>query len=275
MTLKTRNRLLLVLIVISISFLILFSIISLVSFIKGNFSLIPKFTRVLPINSESFLLKNSSTASILSILALLLYIPISSYFLYVSFEKTKSPETIYLMGFFTGCLLQTTKILIVLLNLYNTSSSLLFLVGRLDLMGKLLAPICLLLTAVFPEQDQIQDADKNYGLAICASIFIAHIVPINTTKIFSNLSISCGFNLYLYIFILTCALMTVIAFLIVSYQRNLHFWESPSPYYFIMFLGYISLTISDCFLLLFIGIILLVLGSYKLLSNIHKYYLWK
>ena len=118
MTLKTRNRLLLVLIVISISFLILFSITSLVSFIKGNFSLIPKFTRVLPINSESFLLKNSSTASILSILALLLYIPISSYFLYVSFEKTKSPETIYLMGFFTGCLLQTTKILIVLLNLY-------------------------------------------------------------------------------------------------------------------------------------------------------------
>ena len=38
-------------------------------------------------------------------------------------------------------------------------------------------------------------------------------------EIFSNLSISCGFNLYLYIFILTCALMTVIAFLIVSYQK--------------------------------------------------------
>ena len=122
MTLNTRNRFLLTLFVISISFLLIFSIISLIFFIKGDFSSTPKFERLLPIESENFLLKNSPISSVFSNLMLLLYVSISCYFLYTSFEKTKSPETIYLMGFFIGCLLQSLKILVVILKLWDTSS---------------------------------------------------------------------------------------------------------------------------------------------------------
>lgn len=273
MTLNTRNKLLLSLFVLSISFFALFFTFLLVNFIKGNFSLIPKLNRLLPIESESFLLKNSPIASILSILAFWIYIPISCYFLYTSFEKTKSPETVYLMGFFIACMFQAFKVLIVLLKLWNTSSQLLILIARIETIGRILAPICLLFTALFSEQEQ--EADKNFGLALGVTVFCACILPINTTRIFSNFTLSCGFDKLIYIFIFLCAFITCIAFIITSKQRELSFLISPSPYYILMFLGYITLTCSDCFLMLFIGITFLTIGSYGVLSRIHKYYLWK
>ena len=275
MTLNTRNKFLLSLIVISVSSLLLFFIVALVNFIKGNFSSIPEFHRILPISSNNFLLKNNPSVSIISILVLFLYIPISCYFLYVSFEKTKSPEIIYLMGFFTACILQSSKILIPLLNLWVNSSPWLILVARIEIIGRILAPVCLLFTALFSEQEQIQEADRNFGLTLGIAAFFAYILPINSKKLFSNFTLSCGFDTIIYGFIFLCAIITIITFIIVSKQREVSFWESPSPYYILMFLGYIILTISDCFLLLFIGIIFLALGTYQILYRLHMYYLWK
>ncbi len=275
MTLNTRNKFLLSIIVISVSFLILFSAFLLINFIKGSFSLIPELHRLLPITSENFLLKNNPIASILSILAFLLYIPISSYFLYTSFEKTKSPETVYLMGFFIACMFQSLKILIVLLKLWDTSSQLLILIGRLEITGSFLAPLCLLFIALFSGQEQSQDADKNFGLALGGSVFIACILPINTTKIFSNFTLSCGFDFFIQCFIFLCFLITSIAFFVTSKERDISFKASPTPYFILMTFGYITLTNSDCFLMLFVGIIFLSFGSYSIMSNIHKYYLWK
>ena len=73
MTLNTRNKFLLSLIVISVAFLILFFTVALVNFIKGNFSSIPDFERILSFNSDNFLLINNPIASILSILILIIY----------------------------------------------------------------------------------------------------------------------------------------------------------------------------------------------------------
>ncbi len=275
MTLNTRNKFLLSLVAISITFLLLSSIISLISFVKGDFSSIPKFQRLIPNESESFLLKNSPTASILSILALLIYISISSYFLYTSFEKTKSPETIYLMGFFVGCLLQSTKILIVILKLWDTSSYLLILISKIEIVGRLFAPVCLLFTAMFTDIEQVQEADKNIGLTFGISVFCASILPINSTKIYSNFTLYCGFESFITFFIFFSALITIIAFILSSKQRELSFWSSPTPYFIFMFIGYIMLTTSDNFLELFLGINFLGVGSCGLLSKIHKYYLWK
>lgn len=275
MTLNTRNKILLSIIVTSVSFLLFFFIVALVNFIKGDFSLIPEFQRILPINSSSFLLKNRPLISIISILILILYIPISCYFLYVSFEKTKSPETIYLMGFFTACILQSTKILIPLLELWNNSSQWLILVARIEIAGRMLAPLCLLFTALFSEQDQIQDADRNFGLAIGITSCFAYILPMNSKRIFSNFTLSCGFDNLIYFFIFFCAIITVLTFIIISKQREVSFWTSPSPYYILMFSGYIILSISDCILLLFMGTIFLILGTYQILYRLHKYYLWK
>lgn len=275
MTLNTRNRFLLTLFVISISFLLIFSIISLIFFIKGDFSSTPKFERLLPIESENFLLKNSPISSVFSNLMLLLYVSISCYFLYTSFEKTKSPETIYLMGFFIGCLLQSLKILVVILKLWDTSSYILILLSRIEIVGRLFAPICLLFTAMFTDIEKLQEADRNIGLTLGISAFVASILPINSTKIYSNFTLYCGFESCIIFFIFFCALITIIAFIFTSKQREIPFWISPTPYFVVMYFGYIILTTTDDFLALFLGSILLGFGSCGILSKLHKYYLWK
>jgi hypothetical protein len=275
MTLNTRNKFLLSLIVISVAFLILFFTVALVNFIKGNFSSIPDFERILSFNSDNFLLINNPIASILSILILIIYTPVSCYFLYIYFEKTKSPETIYLMGYFIACIFQSSKILIPLLSLWVSSSYWLILIARIEIVGRILAPVCLLFTALFSEQEQIQDADRNFGLTLSFSVFFAYILPINSQTVFSNFTISCGFDNIIYFFIFLCAIITVITFIIISKQREVSFWTSPSPYYILMFSGYIILSISDCFLFLFVGTIFLMLGTYQILYRLHKYYLWK
>ena len=82
----------------------------------------------------------------------------------MSFEKTKSPEVVYLLGFFGACLFQSIKILVVFFNLWETSSNFLILLGRIELIGKILAPISLLFLAMFYELEQLQESDKNIGL---------------------------------------------------------------------------------------------------------------
>ena len=161
MTLNTRNKSLLSIFVISAVLLIAFLVVAIIYIVKGNLSLIPEFTRIIPFNSENFLLKNNSIASILSVLMILIFTTASSYFVYMAFEKTKSPEVIYLMGFFGACLLQSIKILIVFFNLWETSSNFLILLGRIELIGKILAPISLLFLAMFYELEQLQNSDQN------------------------------------------------------------------------------------------------------------------
>ena len=131
MTLNTRNKSLLAITIISAVFLLAFLTVSIIYLVKGYFSLIPEFTRIIPINSENFLLKNTPLASILSILMILIFTTVSSYFVYISFEKTKSPEVVYLLGFFGACLFQSIKILVVFFNLWETSSNFLILLGRI------------------------------------------------------------------------------------------------------------------------------------------------
>lgn len=275
MTLKTRNKSLLSLFIISTILLIIFSILTGIFLVKRYFSDIPEFTRIISFNSNLFLLKNNPIASILSILITLIFISISSYFLYISFEKTKSPEVIYLMGFFIACLLQTLKILVVFFKLWNSSSNFLILLGRIELIGRIFAPITLLFTAMFSDLERLQESDQNIGLALLISIFCAGFLPINYTKIFSNFTLSCGFISYLNFYICLCAIITVFAFFISSKKREMPFLKSPTLYFVLMFLGYIMITTADNFLALILGTVFLTFGFYELISKIHKYYLWK
>ena len=275
MTLKTRNKSLLSLFVISTVLLITFSIITIIFLVKGYFSSIPEFTRIIDFNFDNFLLKNNPVASILSILVSLIFISISSYFLYISFEKTKSPEVIYLMGFFIACLLQTVKILVVFLKLWDSSSNFLILLGRIELIGRIFAPITLLFTAMFSDLEQLQESDQNIGLALLISVFCAGFLPINYTKIFSNFTLLCGFVSYINFYIFLCATIAAVAFAISSKKREMPFLKSPTLYFALMFLGYMMISISDNFLTLIFGTIFLGFGFYELISKIHKFYLWK
>lgn len=275
MTLNTRNKSLLSITIISAVFLIAFLIVSILFLVKGYISLIPEFTRVIPINSENFLLKNSPLASILSVLMILIFNTASSYFVYMSFEKTKSPEVVYLLGFFGACLLQSIKILVVFLNLWETSSNFLILIGRIELIGRILAPISLLFLAMFYELEQLQESDKNIGLALLISVFCAGFLPINFTKIYSNFTLSCGFISFINFYIVLCGIIAVISFFITSKQREMSFIQSPTPYFILMFFGYLMITNSDNFLTLTFGSIFLGFGFYELISKIHKFYLWK
>ena len=275
MTLNNRNKTLLSITIISAVFLVAFLIGSIIFLVKGNASSIPEFTRVISFNSDNFLLKNNPIASICSILVILLFISISTHFLYISFEKTKSPELIYLIGFFIACLLQTVKILAVFFKLWELSSNFLILIGRIELIGRIFAPISLLFTAMFSDLEKLQESDKNIGMAFLISLFCAGFLPINYTKIFSNFTLACGFISYINFYTFLCAIITVIAFAISSKQRGMTFLQSPTLYFILMFLGYMLISITDNFLELILGTIFLAFGFFELILKIHKFYLWK
>lgn len=275
MTLNTRNKILLTFFYIACFILLALLIITVYQFIQHKFTNTPLFNRLISLSEKYLLTKNSPRATILSIFILLLYVPISILFIYLTFEKTKSPETIYLSGFLLGCLLQCSRIFIILFDLWSSTSSILLFLGKVDLVGRIFSILCLFLTAVFSDQELVQDADRNISVTLGISLLCGIMIPVNTLDITSCFTIATGFDKLIRFFITLVSVITIAAFFINSYKRNLKLNQQSAPYFVLLLLGYFTVTFCDNYLFAIIGSILLIIGTRGIILSLHNYYIWK
>lgn len=270
MTIRTRNRFIKILFIITILFFFANQAILIVSLFHHTLNL-DFFNQF--INKQDFILIRYSPFCVLgSLFFQIFYIATITYILYRSFEKTPATEATYVILYLIACLANSIRIEIGLLNIADTYSNLLIACGNIDLFSKLLFPISLLCVAMMPSIEQKQDTDKNIFLILILSIFFAEIIPLNTIKTLPNFSIGYGYKNILNIYEIICIVTGTGIMAVRNYRRQ--FNQKTTIGYALTAIG-ITICFNTVNILLFVlSFIFLTLGTYFYFYELHKQYLW-
>ena len=222
--------------------------------------------------SDNFFLRYNPFCVFAGIFIVLSYVCVTSMILYHAFEKTQAPDIVFFLLFLFACLCDTSRLLVPFFKVSGSFSLFLLKVGNIHLFARLLAPLALMGNTVMSTDDFRQNTDRNSIILIIVALFFAEIIPLNTAVILPNFCISYGYVKAIRGFCyLTCAVSTISLFR--TNQKN--------EYKQIMTLGFILLCfgysiIFYCFniLTLTAGTILLGMGTYLYLNEVHKHYLW-
>ena len=269
MTIRFRNRMTLTLFIIAISCLMLGTFITLYQFLSGNMVLPDVDTKYL---SENILLKYNPVWVFAGIFLMLLYSCVTTIIIFHSFEKTQAPDIVFFLLFIVACLADTSRLLVPVFRLSGTYSLFLLKLGNIHLFARLLAPLALMGNTVMSTDDFRQSTDRNVIILIIIALFFSEIIPLNTAVILPNFCISYGYVKAIRAFcFITCAFSTICLF-----RMN-----KKNEYKQIMTLGFILLCIGYtlifyCYnITAFItGTLLLGIGTYIYLNEVHKHYLW-
>ena len=147
MTIKTRNRINLFLIFISLTLLVFIGILIPFLYTTGKLAVpadIPyvKF-------QQYFLTRFNFTAVLFSIFIFPLYSFIMLLYLNVEFEKTQSTEIIYFSIFLIACLAEPVRMCFPFFDLWHTKTHLALVASTIMLSGRILAPLSLISDVIY------------------------------------------------------------------------------------------------------------------------------
>lgn len=269
MTLKNRNRSILVLLGISIATLLFQCFLILNLYINGNFT----FENLYDATKTGFFLTTSQNLYVLiGILFEYLLVIVDSYVVYRSFVKTQAPEVPFFILMLFSVLFDTFRLWILTYNLSDTFSPLFIFCGNACLFSSILTPLALLLMTIISFTEQKQNYDKFTAGIFLISLFLASLIPLNTTKTLPNYSVDYSFR------------SLIIVYSILSYIIALtaHFFNNKIKGYnqlttiglAMLFTGIHLLKFSLNLLILLLSLGLLVAGSVLFLKELHNQYLW-
>lgn len=266
MTIKVRNRINIGLFILSTVILICNIIYLIFGFSHNN----PSFD--IFSNKKYFLTQYSYIIPIISIIFLNLYVSVTSYALYRSFEKTQAANIIYFNLFLIGCLLDCIRLYIPNFHAYGTYSKLLINFGNIIVCSRLLIPIALLYTIIVDDVDKRHNTEQNLFIILLSTTFFAEIIPINTGRLNPNFTIDFSLKniLNLYLFIILIA--SIISIFINNY-RNQNSQKTSFGFLFIC-IGLLFIFSSTNLIKLIIAIISMIFGTFYYLHELHKQYLW-
>lgn len=272
MTLRTRNRTLLIFICLSFLALAGFA----AAFISQVFT--PSFETNFGykfFSPEGFSFASPSDKTvILALIFLQLYVPLTTILLYINFEKTQSTLIILFSLFLLGCQLSVSRIFIGLFN-YAYSFSLDYLIlGKLSIMGKLLTLASFFLIASECRNSTKLNIEMDIFIAIIACFIITLSIPLRTAMPSKNFGITPGYVNVLTILCVITGILTAITFL-VSYKETeekiiLHLLLSSA----VISIGFFILASTNILWAAILGSFGLAFGTHLFMRSLHKMYLW-
>lgn len=255
--------------IFSISCLMLGIFFTLYQFLSHGIVLPEVYT---PSASSNFFLKYNPVCVFAGIFVMLAYVCLTTMIIYHSFEKTQAPDMVFFLIFLFACLCDTSRLLVPVCRLSGTFSLFLLRIGDLHLFARLLAPLALMGATAMSSDEFRQSTDRNSIILIIIAMFFAEIIPLNTAVILPNYCISYGYVKGIRSFSLLTSLVSAISLFVIN---------NKNEYKQIMTLGFLLLStgyslIFYCYNIaaLATGIILLGLGTYFYLNEVHKHYLW-
>lgn len=278
MTLRVRNKFFLALDIVSALVFSVFLAAFIYFILVIGLPSVPSFSRLFPLCETNVLIKNSPLAAMISKLVMPFYVTIFGLFMYLSFEKTKAQELVYIALYFVGCAMQGISILIATLQMWETSSIMLIFIGKIALAGQILSIVSILILTLVEgsENADVNETytDRNVWIGLSVSLFCASVMPINTTKIYSAFWCSTGFDVEIFVLFIMIMIVSIVFFACYTYKNGLSFFRGPALYVALLECGYLFLSQCDNFLFLIIGTVLLFSSTYILLSLLRQKYLW-
>lgn len=268
MTLKTRNRINILLFIFTLALLLAFLTMIFYSIINKKY-FPPAF-----IEREGrnfFLFRYSPHCVLAALLFELIYILAATLIIHRSFQKTQASEVIYFTLFLFALLFDTSRIIIILFDITKTYSSLLITCGNFSLFSRVLYPIALLFTIILSNPEQRPNIERNIFLILLGAIFLTQFIPLNSAITNDNFTVNFAYRKIL-IFVGTFSIL--IAIIALFAKNRQHFTNQITTLGFAMIGGGTAvLFITSSIFFLILSIILLCTGTFLFLHELHKQYL--
>ena len=270
MTIKIKNRLVFLLIFISMALIITGLLTSGIFFFTGHIAE-PTSLPVLPLQSF-FIFRYHFFCPIASIFVLLIYTFVTLIIVNIEFEKTQSSEIIFLALFFTGCFFEAARLSFPFFNLWDSKETASILASRLVLAGRVICTTSILFSAAYSGTEYRQYVEQNIAIIFVLGLVIANFYPLNTSHVlpdghfewgFSNLLINAQRIILLLAFFLQLRLRK-------GDKTNIHIATGL----LLLSLGYSFLVSSTNLFFLCFGTVFIVSGTHLYIKKLHNIYLW-
>lgn len=271
MRIKTRNRLILFGFIVSILILITYISFTIYQFVTGS-SIQPEVQQVIDRRHNSFLSRYSPYAVHLSIIFEVFYACVTFRVFLNAFEKTQTSDILYFSLFSASLLLESTRLLIPLFNIAGLLSKTLFTIGKAIVFARILGPLALLFTNLFNlAEDQHQNIDRNYLIILMVSLFFSSLLPLNTTMIHTDYSIS---------FACSSIIKKVLPFIIIInaislaiHNYTMEYSQKTTIGFTLIAAGYFHLIYGISIVTFFISVAFMSTGTVLYLKQLHNQYL--
>lgn len=274
MTLKTRNSLTKYFFFFSLLVIAIVSAIFITAVVTKSV-IPPESLRIFQLPDDFVLTQYNFTATMLSAALLTLYVPFSLLLLLQYFENTQSTEVIFFCGVLIGCLCESARVVIPLFGIWQSYSPVLFFTGRIIFSGRLMVPLYFFAAATLSESEQRHNVERNFTIMLALAAVISTAMPMNTAQTTTTCTPVEGFSSIATVIRMLIFIIAGGAFFINAKKHDSPELRSLSIFYTITTAGYLILTVTDNFLLLGIGAVLLGFGTPNYLLNLHRLYMWK
>lgn len=269
MTIKSRNRFVIISFLITIVILLIYALLFSYCYFLDSISF-PQ-VKIDSNNSNSFLFSYSPYAVIISCFVEIFFACFIFRTIFKHFGKTKSSNIFFFLIFTISVVIDSTRIFIPLLNIAGIFSKPLFVIGNATIFSKILGLLSLFLVNYESSDGTFQNNDMSSIIIIVIALFFSIFIPLNTTTILPNYTVSHAYyNLLKSTFFIIIILNSIVMYFS---NQSKEFSQYTTIFFTTMSFGYYYLIYSTTYFSLIFSSFALAFGSYFYLRELHNQYM--
>ena len=199
---------------------------------------------------------------------------ISITLIYFFFEKTQSPEILFIGFFVLSLLFEFSRLVIPLRKLFPFPAVYLIAAFRTLIFGRYFGLFSLFAASVYAAGLDAQKQHNIFIMMVLAALIIALNIPVDTLAWDSTFLILSGYRSMFFMMETGIFLVTMLTFFISAYNRGSKSYVLIGIYAFLTFAGRGILLNSDTWTTFIPGILSLALGTWFICARLHGEYLW-
>jgi len=203
-----------------------------------------------------------------------LYSILTLIFIYFSFEKTQSPEIIFVAFFALSFAPEIFRLVLPFSRVFIVSPLYVLMISRVILFSRCFGIFSLFAAGINAVGFEAQRQRNVVLIIIVTSLVIALGVPVDIHAWDSGLNVLSGYKSMSRLIEAGVFLLTTISFFIAAWQRSSREYIFAGAGTVLVFLGRIILLTADTWAGPATGPVFLALGTWLICTNLHKVYLW-
>jgi hypothetical protein len=278
MTLKVRNRLLLILFLFAVCCGIINTLLFIRCLTQGSFStkMISELSReMLPDLFKTTFMPYSPQATAVAIIFFNAYIIASIALIYSNFEKTQAIEIIFFGGFLAGCMCEGLRLIPVFMNIWKSDTLSIAIITRFALGGRILAVAALFFSVMFSTPENRQYVERNFLIMLAISLMTACCIPLNNVRFITQFIVPWGMEKEFFLLRLALIVACTIALANKALTNKSKEMFHEIIGIIMLYTGHGLLYQADSYTLAGIGAVVLSAGTVFYMRTMHKIYLWK
>ena len=222
----------------------------------------------------AYFFQPSPYVPVVSMICAMLYACITMVIIYRYFEKTYSPEILYIALFVLSFALEGSRIMVPLKLKYALPSVYLIMASRMLLFGRYVGILSLFVASVYAAGLKVQKQSIMIWIIIFCTLMITQGVPIDGLAWDSSFCMISGYPGMFRILEGGMALITVVSFGISAYYRGTKEYIFIGIGSLLAMAGRNMLLGADTWISPFPGLAILCIGTWFICTYLHRVYLW-